>query len=50
MNSIYYTFKNIKRYFFGDMDSIIGKINQHLNTYNTDISNLPPGKRLYQLS
>ena len=44
MSTIFSVLSSLKRYLFGDMDGLIGKVNQHLNTYNTDINNLPLGE------
>ena len=46
MNSVYNIYNNLKRYFFGDMDGLIGKVNQHLNTYDTNINNLPSSEEI----
>lgn len=46
MSTILNFLSSFKRYLFGDMDGLIGKVNQHLNTYNTDINNLPLGEEI----
>ena len=37
-------FRIIKRYMFGDMEGLVGKVNQHLNTYSPSLSALPDYK------
>lgn len=35
-----YMFKLLKRYVFSDMDGFLGKLNQHLDTYEPDFNNI----------
>ena len=37
---------SLKRYLINDMDGIIGKINQHCNTFEVDLNNIPAGRSI----
>lgn len=37
---------SLKRYLISDMDGIIGKINQHCNTFEINLNNIPPGNSI----